>query len=162
MLYQISTGQTFELDSANDSFLPKIYGDVVVWLKSTANGNLALMYRISWGTPVVPVVLAGPVPNPKDIEVGDRFVVWAQIVNGQYDVAAYDIQNGGSPVSVASNSTLHERVSIDRWSLGGVSSFSRLPPLRLLLFMHEILTPARLASSLTTGRPTHRRTSMAT
>jgi hypothetical protein len=110
MLYQISTGQTRELDSANDTFLPKIYGDVVVWLKSTANGNLALIYRISWGTPVQPVVLAGPVPNPRDIDVGDRFVVWSQIVNGQYDIAAYDIQNGGIPVSVSSNPNLNERV----------------------------------------------------
>ena len=110
MLYQISTGQTRELDSANDTFLPKIYGDVVVWLKSTANGNLALMYKISSGTPVVPVVLAGPVPNPRDIDVGDRFVVWGQIVNGQYDIAAYDIQNGGMPVSVSNNPNLNERV----------------------------------------------------
>lgn len=109
MLYQILTGQTGELDSANDSFLPKIYGDVVVWLKVTASGYLALMYRISWGTPVQPVVLAGPVPSPREIDVGDRFVVWSQIVNGQYDVAAYDIQNGGSPFPVASNPNSNER-----------------------------------------------------
>jgi hypothetical protein len=109
MLYQISTGQTLELDSAADGFFPKIYGDVVVWLKSTANGNLVLMYRISWGTPVVPIVLVGPVPNPKDIEVGDRFVVWAQLTNGQYDVAAYDILNGGNPFSVTSTQNLNER-----------------------------------------------------
>jgi hypothetical protein len=109
MLYQISTGQTLELDSATDNYYPKIYGDVVVWLKSTANGNLALMYRISSGTPVVPAELAGPVPNPRDIEVGDRFVVWSQVVNAQYDVTAYDIQNGGSPFSVATNPSLYER-----------------------------------------------------
>ena len=108
MLYQISTGQTRELDSAADSFLPKIYGDVVVWLKLTSTGYLALMYRISWGTPVVPVVLAGPLPNPRDIDVGDRFVVWAQLVNGQYDVAAYDIQNE-TPFSVTSSPSLNER-----------------------------------------------------
>jgi hypothetical protein len=109
MLYQISTGQTFELDSEEACFYPKIYGDVVVWLKMTANGNLLLMYRISWGTPVQPVVLAGPVPNPKDVDVGDRFVVWSNIINGQYDMAAYDIQNGGLPISVASNPNSHER-----------------------------------------------------
>ncbi len=108
MLYQISTGQTLELDSAADGFFPKIYGDVVVWLKSTSSGNKAMMYRISWGTPVVPVVLVGPVPNPKDIEVGDRFIVWTQLFNGQYDVSAYDIQQG-TMISVASAPNLNER-----------------------------------------------------
>jgi len=41
--------------------------------------------------------------------VGDRFVVWSQIVNGQYDVAAYDIQNDGPPFSVTSNPNSNER-----------------------------------------------------
>lgn len=109
MLYQISTGQTRELDSVAYNFWPKIYGDVVVWLKSTATGNLVLMYRISWGTPVVPVVLAGPVPIPRDIDVGDRFVVWSQLTNGQYDIAGYDILNGGTPFSVTSTQNLNER-----------------------------------------------------
>jgi hypothetical protein len=109
LLYQISTGQTRMVDDGPNCFLPKIYGDVVVWLRVISTGYEALMYRISSGTPVQPLVLAGPVPSPREIEVGDRFVVWSQIVNGQYDVAAYDIQNGGIPFPVASNPNLHER-----------------------------------------------------
>jgi len=72
-----------------------------------------MMYRISSGLPVKPAVVAGPVPNPKDIEVGDRFVVWSYYGgtygNYQYDVAAYDIQNGGDPIPVTSTQNLNER-----------------------------------------------------
>ena len=41
MLYQISTGQTSVLDSAADSYFPKIHGDVVVWLKLVTHGQPA-------------------------------------------------------------------------------------------------------------------------
>lgn len=113
MLYQISTGQTLALDSGGNSFLPKIYGDVVVWQTYSVNGNLALMYRISWGTPVQPVVLAGPEVGLRDIDVGERFVVWAQNVGvpnaPQYYIVAYSIQSGGNPFYVASNPNINER-----------------------------------------------------
>jgi hypothetical protein len=89
MLYQISTGQTLELDSANDNFFPKIYGDVVVWLKAVMEppyGNLIKLYRISWA-PVVPIVLAGSSPTLRTSRWVTCFV-WAQLANGQYDIAA--------------------------------------------------------------------------
>jgi len=107
MLYQISTGQTLALDSGGNGFFPKIYGDVVVWLTSSVNGNSVLMHRISSGPWGAFYLLAGPVPNPKDIEVGDRFIVWSQIVNGQYDVVAKDLSGG--LISVASNPNINER-----------------------------------------------------
>jgi len=110
MLYQISTGQTRELDSEQSSFSPKIQGDIVVWLKMTQYGVLLLMYPISSGVPVQPAVLDGPVPSPRYCEVSDRFVTWTQLVNGQYDVAAYDLLNGAT-LSVASAPTLDERVA---------------------------------------------------
>lgn len=114
MLYQISTGQTRELDSEPYCFYPKIYGDVVVWLKAVLvppYGNVIKLYRISWGTQVQPVVLSGPVPNPKEIEVGDRFVVWSQIVPNvpNYDIFAYDLLNGNI-ISVATDPVLQERL----------------------------------------------------
>jgi K319-like protein len=108
ILYQISTGQTSVLNSAADNFFPKIHGDVVVWLKTMPMGNLAVMYRISSYIPGQYSVLAGPIPNPRDVEVGDRFVVWSQLRNDSYDVMAYDLSQFLS-ISVASDETLDER-----------------------------------------------------
>ena len=86
-------------------------------------GNLLLMYKISWGLPVQTSVLVGPIPNPKDVEVGDRLVVWSQLVNGQYDVAAYDLSTNVS-ISIASDPTLDERspTTDGRWVAYQVSS----------------------------------------
>ena len=106
-LYQISTGTYSDLDTAGDSCCPKIHGDVVVWLKATPTGNLLMMYRLSWGETKSPKIIAGPAANPKDVEIGDRFVVWTQLAYGQGDVAAYDLSTGAS-LTVAGDPALEE------------------------------------------------------
>jgi len=113
VLYQISTGQRIEIDDAADRWYPRIHNDVVVWLKATLEGNLLMMYRIGSGLPVQPVVLAGPSPSPKDLEVGDRFVVWSQLdyERQTYDVAAYDLEKGVS-LTVANTPDMDERLPV--------------------------------------------------
>lgn len=94
MLYQISTAQTRELTHQAGCTSPKIFGDVVVWLQASVAGVQVMTYRISSGEPVEPMAIAGPVPSAQEVQIGDRFIVWSQLVNGQSDVAAYDMQNG--------------------------------------------------------------------
>jgi hypothetical protein len=108
VLYQISTGLSRNLTSLGDCWAPRIYGDVVVWIEVMADGSGQVVeYQISSGVPVQTTVMGGPIPSASQATVGDRFVVWAQFVNNQYDLAAYDMQKGVS-FAVANNPQLDE------------------------------------------------------
>ena len=107
-LYRISTSQSRPLTSSGRAWSPRIYGDVVVWIEFTTSGaGQAAMYKISSGVPVMSTLMAGPIPPVDEVVVGDRFIVWSQLVNNQYDLAAYDMQNGLS-FMVANNPALSE------------------------------------------------------
>jgi hypothetical protein len=41
---------------------------------------------------VLPKVVGGPIPAAADVELGDTFVVWEDSVNGQTDIAGYDLR----------------------------------------------------------------------
>jgi hypothetical protein len=107
-LYKISTSQSRPLTSSGRAWSPRIYGDVVVWIEFTAsNAGQVAMYKISSGVPVMSTLMAGPIPSVSQAAVGDRFIVWSQLVNNQYDLAAYDMQKGLS-FMVANNPALNE------------------------------------------------------
>ena len=93
MLYQISTG-TLQLLRSSENYLrwtPRIHDHTVVWNEDTESGRQVLLYELAWlGTPLEPIQLAEPIPHTHQVEIGDRFVVWAQSEMGQFDIMAYD------------------------------------------------------------------------
>jgi hypothetical protein len=108
-LYQISTQETTQLSTGGNAWAPKICGDMIAWIEVKAGGSQqAVICRLSSGVPGQPSVIAGPVPSVAQVDVGDRFIVWSQIVGNQYDLAAYDLQTGMS-FSVASDPQVNER-----------------------------------------------------
>jgi hypothetical protein len=53
-----------------------------------------MLYDLDWlGTPTEPIIIAGPVPPTFAVEIGDRYVVWAERTGGQYDIVAYDLED---------------------------------------------------------------------
>ncbi len=107
-LYQISTSQSRPLTSSGRAWSPMIYGDVVVWIEVTPSGaGQVAMYQIHSGVPVMSTLMAGPFPPVSQAAVGDRFIVWSQDVNNQFDLAAYDMQKGLS-FMVANDPALNE------------------------------------------------------
>ena len=109
-MYQISTGQSRPLTTAGNAWAPRICGDVIVWIEIMTNGaGRVVMYRISSGVPVQTSVIAGPIPSVIQVAVGDPFIVWSQIVNNQYDIAAYDHMASNGPFPVANDPQLNEK-----------------------------------------------------
>jgi hypothetical protein len=107
-LYQIGASQSRPLTSSGRAWSPKIYGDVVVWIEYTPSGaGQVAMYRISSGVPVMSTLMAGPIPSALEAAIGDRLIVWSQLVNNQYDLAAYDMQKGLF-LMVANNPAVNE------------------------------------------------------
>lgn len=90
VLYQISTGETHEIASATIIQEPRIHGNRVVWREGGAFAAMVRYYELGWlGTTLEPRTLAGPVPPTFDVQIGDRFAVWAEL-DGDYDIFAYD------------------------------------------------------------------------
>ena len=73
----------------------------------TSDGTELAFLNISSGYPYFSVLMAGPIPQVEEGAVGDRFIVWSQIVNNQVDLAAYDMQTGLS-FMVANDPALNE------------------------------------------------------
>ena len=92
IVYQISTGNVYTLGTATIIQEPKIHGDRVVWREGGALSAKVMYYELGWvpyGTS--PRCLAGPVPPTYDVQIGDRFAVWAELnSSNDYDVHAYD------------------------------------------------------------------------
>jgi hypothetical protein len=95
-LYQISTTSSASIGNAFFIKEPHIHGDKVVWLEGGSTSAMQVkLYDLAWlGTSQPAVSIAGPVPPSFDVEVGDRYVVWTELIGGQYDLAAYDLSNG--------------------------------------------------------------------
>jgi hypothetical protein len=108
VLFQISTGLANRLTSTGDCISPRIFGQYVVFLQELAVGMQVLLYDIGSGLPAQTSVMAGPTPSIGDAAIGDRFIVWSQLVNNQYDVAAFDMQKGLTE-SVSANAQLNEQ-----------------------------------------------------
>ena len=115
MLYQISTGVLRSIGSAVVILEPRIFGDRVVWREGQSGASVVMSYDLAWlGTAQSAIVLAGPVPPTFNVDIGDRFVVWVELVpnppplSPQYDVVALDLELGVS-FAVTNTPLLHER-----------------------------------------------------
>ena len=90
IVYQISTGDLCTLGTATIIQEPKIHGNRVVWREGGALSAKVMYYELGWipyGSS--PRCLAGPIPPTYDVQIGDRFAVWAEL-DGSYNVHAYD------------------------------------------------------------------------
>jgi hypothetical protein len=93
MVYQISTGEHQEVRTHESLREAKIEGRLVVWCEGGRFSAQIMMYDIAWlGSAFEPLVIAGPNPT-FDVEIGNRFIVWSELVDGQYDVVAYDLDS---------------------------------------------------------------------
>ena len=113
VLYSTATGSSRNLTSSGDSWSPRIHstpiGPVTVWTEAMPNGSgQTVAYIVNSGVPVQTSVVGGPIPSASMANVGDRFIVWSALVNGQNDLAAYDMQQGVSFV-VANDPTVNEQ-----------------------------------------------------
>jgi beta propeller repeat protein len=103
MVCQISSGLVFGIGSALAIQEPRICGSKVVWREGGAGVTQVMLYDLSWlGTARDADILAGPIPPTYSVDIGDRFVVWAERTSGQQDIVAYDLTAG---VRVAVTST---------------------------------------------------------
>lgn len=77
---------------------PRIHGDHIVWTQREDGGTSVLYFNIGWiGSGRAPETIAGPIavgsrPPATNLALGDRYIVWHELVDGQYDVRAYDLQ----------------------------------------------------------------------
>ena len=116
VLYQISTGIVHTLARADIIGQPKIYRDRVIWREGGAGASMMMYFNLSWlSSGGDAEVLAGPLPPAYDIQIGDRFAVWAEIADEDgdqrydFDIFAYNF-----------NTQLEQRVTDTR----GISELS--------------------------------------
>jgi hypothetical protein len=110
MVYQISEGIRHTLGTATIIQEPKIHGNRVVWREGGVLWATVMYYELIWiGQPgYSPRPYAGPEPPTFDIQLGSRFVVWAELDGGTYDVYAYDF-TARSEVRVTDTPAVNER-----------------------------------------------------
>lgn len=96
MVYQISTTYLYPgVGSALIIQEPRISGAKVVWREGGATASQVMLYDLSWlGTARDADIIAGPIPPTFTVDIGDRFVVWAEMTNQQQDIFAYDLAAG--------------------------------------------------------------------
>ena len=95
MVYQISTTLLYEIGGALVMEEPRISGPKLVWREGGANAIQVMLYDLSWlGTAREADIIAGPIPPTYNVDIGDRFVVWAEKSNPQQDIFAYDYVRG--------------------------------------------------------------------
>jgi beta propeller repeat protein len=116
VLYQISTGIVHTLGRADIIGQPKIYRDRVIWREGGAGASMVMYFNLSWlSSGGDAEVLAGPLRPAYDIQIGDRFAVWAEIADEDgdqrydFDIFAYNF-----------NTQLEQRVTDTR----GISELS--------------------------------------
>ncbi len=112
MVYQISTTNLYVIGSALVIQEPRISGSKVVWREGGSAATMVMIYDLSWlGTARGAEVLAGPIPPTYTVDIGDRFVVWAELTNGQYDLVAYELFSGTRADVTATPSTFETEPS---------------------------------------------------
>lgn len=95
MVYQISTTILYGIGSALVIREPRISGQKVVWREGDANAAQVVLYDLGWlGTTRDADIIAGPIPPTFYVDIGDRFVVWAEASSSQTDITAYDLGVG--------------------------------------------------------------------
>jgi N-acetylneuraminic acid mutarotase len=107
-VYQISTTLLYSIGSALVIQEARICGNKVVWREGGANATQVMLYDLSWlGTAHDADIIAGPIPPTYGVDIGDRFVVWAEKTSGQQDIFAYDLV-AGVPVALTATPTVIE------------------------------------------------------
>jgi hypothetical protein len=95
MVYQISTTVLHGIGSALVILEPRIAGNKVVWRQGGAGATEVLLYDLAWmGTAMEAEVIGGPIPPAVEVDIGNRYAVWAEQGAAQYDIVAYDIAAG--------------------------------------------------------------------
>lgn len=89
MLYDIATTETRSVGGPGYVRHPKIHGTHIAWLQGPANATEVYLYDISSGEP--PVQLIDEASYKSNVEIGNRFVVWASLDNG-YDIEFFDFE----------------------------------------------------------------------
>jgi len=95
-VYQISSTVLYGIGSALWMLDSHIHGDKVVWREGPTSGaSMLMLYDLDWlGTSHPPLLIAGPVASIHRVDIGERYVVWAEVTSGQLDIAAYDLAGG--------------------------------------------------------------------
>lgn len=95
MVYQISTSLLYGIGSALIVQEPRISGNKVVWREGGATASQVMLYDLAWlGTARDADIIAGPIPPTFTVDIGDRFVVWAEQTAAQQDIEAFDLKQG--------------------------------------------------------------------
>ena len=110
MLYQISTHDLWPIASAMIIQEPRIHGNYVVLREGGYFATQVMLYDLRWlGTSKDPIILVGPVPTTWDVQIGNRFAVWAEFNGDQYDIMAYDLTDYTfTPFAVTSSADVDE------------------------------------------------------
>jgi len=93
MLYTISSGQLRSIRNANIIQEPKIHDNYVVWCEGETNAAVVMIFDLS-----NPTGMAEPLtesfPPTYSVEIGNRFVVWAEYDGIDFDIVAFDLHTG--------------------------------------------------------------------
>ena len=112
MVYQISSTLLYGIGSALVIREPRISGSKVVWREGGAAATMVMIYDLSWlGSARDADILAGPIPPTYTLDIGDRFVVWAENTASQLDLVAFDIAAGAKLALTATPTTLEREPS---------------------------------------------------
>ena len=91
-VHDLATGTTTELMSEADRVREAhIYGDIVVWTQGWSGNTWVNYFDLNWPSGTTPVIIGGPNPPSSRVNIGSRYVVWEQVVDGQYDIGGFDI-----------------------------------------------------------------------
>lgn len=98
MLYDIATGSRTPITPVTSLHGARIDGDVVVWIQGLSTATSLMYWDLNWQAGTQPVALAGPNPAAEQVDIGSRFVVWAQRDGVRRDIWAYDRSMGTTAV----------------------------------------------------------------
>lgn len=82
----------------------RIHGDHVAWVQGDTQSRTIYLYESATG-------VSNPIAGPGilgNVEIGDRYVVWEQLVGTQYDIFAYDYAPSAGAVGGLVQVTIHQ------------------------------------------------------
>ena len=89
-VFDLNSGQTETItEDAAAIFEARICGTAVVWTQCDPDGFKVMYYDLAWGTSL-PVKVGGPSPPARNVDIGERFIVWEEGPTYQNDIKAYD------------------------------------------------------------------------
>ena len=95
ILYNIESGSAAVLASASAVRETRISGNNVVWVQGATSAAMIMLFDLAdLGTGGGAKIIAGPSPSATNPDIGDRFVVWDELSNGQRDIHSYDLLTG--------------------------------------------------------------------